>query len=511
MTNKKMIDSFRRASVSKVVLQNAIPAMVAMLMVLVYNLADTFFIGQTHSDILVAAVSLATPVFLIFMAVGTVFGAGGTSVISRAFGQGRTDYAKKVCAFCMWGCVGVGILLSVVFLLFMDEILTLVGASADTWEPARAYLVTVALGGPFVLISNCFSNILRAEGQSGRAMAGQLFGNLLNVVLDPLLILTFGWGITGAAIATVVGNVVGAGYYIIYFLRGESALSIDIRDFSVKDGICGGVLGIGIPASLGSLLMSVSQMIVNAQMARYGDMALAGMGVAMKVTMMTGMICIGFGQGVQPLLGYCVGARLWQRFREIMRFSLCFAFGLSVVMTGLCYLLRESIVGAFLTDAAAFDYAMWFTNILLTTSVLFGIFFVMNNALQGMGASVQALITNLSRQGIIYIPALFLLQTAFGVVGLAWAQPTADLLSTVLVFALYLRTSRRMICNQPAASSQEGLTEHADERDNRIRNQKYSVDAVKNNSVFKVDFRFGVYTKENVEGSAPNRYERFKD
>lgn len=479
MTNEKMTDGFRRAPVPKAVLQNAVPAMVAMLMVLVYNLSDTFFIGQTHNDILVAAVSLATPVFLIFMAVGTVFGAGGTSVISRAFGQERTDYARKVCSFCMWGCVGAGVLMSAGFLLCMDGILTLVGASADTWEPARAYLVTVAFGGPFVLISNCFSNILRAEGQPGKAMMGQILGNLLNVVLDPLMILAFGWGITGAAVATVVGNVVGAGYYIIYFLRGKSALSINIRDFSVKDGICGGVLSIGIPASLGSLLMSVSQIIVNAQMARYGDMALAGIGVAMKVTMMTGMICIGFGQGVQPLLGYCVGAKLWKRFKEIMRFSLGFAFGLSVVMTGLCYLLREPIVGAFLTDAAAFDYAVQFTNILLTTSVLFGIFFVANNALQGMGASVQALITNLSRQGIIYIPALFLLQAAFGAAGLAWAQPAADVLSTTLVFALYFRTSRRMMREQSVTPPQEDSAERADKGGARFQNRKYGADAQK--------------------------------
>lgn len=445
MMDKTTLELFEKAPVARAVLKNTLPAMAAMLMVLVYNLADTFFIGQTHSDILVAAVSLATPVFLIFMAVGTVFGAGGTSVISRAFGQERGEYARKVCSFCMWSCVVVGVLLSAGFLVFMDQILRLVGASADTWEPARTYLVIVAFSGPFVLISNCFSNVLRAEGQSGRAMMGQLLGNLLNIVLDPIMILAFDWGIAGAAIATVIGNVMGAGYYIFYFLRGKSSLGIHIRDCTLKDGICTGVLSIGIPASLGSLLMSVSQIIVNAQMANYDDMALAGMGVAMKVTMMTGMICIGFGQGVQPLLGYCTGAGLWERFKKIMRFSLSFALGLSAVMTVLCYLLRNQIIGAFLTDSAAFGYAVQFTNILLTTSFLFGVFYVLNNALQAMGASVQALVTNLSRQGLIYIPALFLLQAAFGVTGLAWAQPVADLLSTALVLALYLWTARRLM------------------------------------------------------------------
>lgn len=438
---------FEKAPVPQAVLKNAIPAMAAMLMVLIYNLADTFFIGQTHNDILVAAVSLTTPVFLLFMAVGSIFGIGGTSVISRSLGEGKAEYAKKVCSFCMWSCVAAGVLMSVLFLLSMEQILTLIGASADTWEPAKTYLTIVALGGPFVLLSNCYSNILRAEGQPNKAMIGQILGNLLNVVLDPLMILGFHWGIAGAAIATVIGNIAGAGYYMLYFLQGKSALSIHIRDFSLKDQICTGVLSIGIPASLGSLLMSVSQIIVNAQMAGYGDMALAGMGVAMKVTMMTGMVCIGFGQGVQPLLGYCVGAKLWNRFKKIMRFSIFFSFGLSAVMTGLCYLLRSSIIRVFLTEPSSFDYALTFTSILLTTSVLFGVFYVLTNSLQAMGAAVQALIINISRQGIIYIPALYMLQTLLEAEGLAWAQPVADLLSTTLVALLYLWTSRKMMAS----------------------------------------------------------------
>lgn len=439
---------FEKAPVPQAVLKNTIPAMAAMLMVLIYNLADTFFIAQTRNDILVAAVSLATPVFLIFMALGTVFGIGGTSVISRSLGQGRTEHAKKVCSFCMWGCVTVGVVISAVFLLLMEQILELIGASADTWGPARTYLTIVALGGPFVLISSCFSNILRAEGQPNKAMMGQILGNLLNVLLDPVLILGFRWGIAGAAIATVAGNLAGAGYYLLHFLRGRSTLSIHIRDLSFRDGIGAGVLAIGIPASLGSLLMSLSQIIINARMAGYGDMALAGMGVAMKVTMMTGMVCIGFGQGVQPLLGYCVGAGLWERFKKIMGFSILFSLGLSAAMTGLCYLLRGPIIRVFLTEPASFDFALTFTSILLTTSFLFGVFYVLANALQAMGAAAQALVINLSRQGLIYIPALYILQALLGATGLAWAQPVADLLSTVLVAMLYFWTSRRMMAGE---------------------------------------------------------------
>lgn len=358
----------------------------------------------------------------------------------------------------MWSCVIVGVILSAVFLIFMDSILTLCGASPEIWAYAKNYLTIVSLCGPFVLISNCYSNVIRAEGRSVQAMAGQIIGNLLNVVLDPIMILGFDWNITGAAIATVIGNVAGAGYYIFYFLRGRSSLSIKLKDFTLKDKVCSGVLAIGIPASLGSLLMSVSQIIVNSLMTDYSDMALAGIGVAMKVTMMTGMVCIGFGQGIQPLLGYCAGAGSWKRFKEVMKFSAVFSLVLSTVMTGVCYFFTDQIVSAFLNDMYAFDYAVKFARILLTTSVLFGIFYVLSNALQAMGAATPALIVNLSRQGLIYIPALFIMKNVIGITGLVWAQPAADLLSTALVAILYFVTVQKTQKQNETHYSQEANT-----------------------------------------------------
>lgn len=434
------MEVFRKAPVSHAVLKNALPAIAAMLMVLVYNLADTFFIGQTHDALQVAAVSLATPVFLVFMALGTIWGIGGTSVISRALGEGKEDYARKVCSFCMWSCVLVGVLVAALFFVFMNPILSLIGASPDTWHFAKTYLTIVTCSGPFVLISNCYSNVIRAEGNSGNAMMGQLLGNLLNVILDPVMILGFGWNIAGAAIATVIGNVVGAGYYIGYFLCGKSNLSVSLKNFTFKSKVCSSVLAIGIPAALGSILMSVSQVIINSQMAEYGDMAIAGMGVAMKVVIITGMICMGLGQGVQPLLGYCVGAKLWDRFKAVLKFSALFALLLGIILTILCYLFVEQIVSAFLTDTAAFHYAVQFSRILLTTGFLFGLFYVLVNALQAMGASAASLIISLSRQGILFIPALFILKAVLGMTGLIWAQPVADILSTVLATVLFIKT-----------------------------------------------------------------------
>lgn len=344
----------------------------------------------------------------------------------------------------MWGCVIMGVVMAALFLIFMEQILSLIGASSDTWDLAKTYLMIVVCSGPFVLISNCYTNVIRTEGESGRACMGQLLGNLLNVVLDPIMILGFGWNIAGAAIATVIGNVFGAGYYITYFLRGKSSLSVRLKDFTLREKVCSSVLAIGVPAALGSMLMSISQIIINSQMAEYGDMAIAGMGVAMKVVTITGMVCIGLGQGVQPLLGYCVGAKLWKRFKDVFKFSFIFSFILGVVLTVICYLFTNQIVSAFLADVTAFDYAVQFAKILLTTSPIFGVFYVLTNALQAMGAATASLVINLSRQGIIFIPVLFILKAVLGLTGLVWAQPVADILSILLAAVLYVHTYKKL-------------------------------------------------------------------
>ncbi|MGI6178030.1 MAG: MATE family efflux transporter [Eubacterium sp.] len=434
---KSSLDSFVSGSVSSAVLRNVVPAIAAMMMVLVYNLADTFFIGQTNNDYMVAAVNLATPVFLLFMSLGTLFGMGGSSLISRALGAGKPEYAKKVSSFCMWAGVAIGAVCSILLLIFAEPIAIMLGASTETLGYTKTYLSIVSLCGIFSIISNCYTNIIRAEGKSTTAMMGTLIGNLLNVVLDPLMILGFNWGVAGAAIATVIGNFAGALYYLIYFWRGKSILSIKLSDFSMKDKICSGVLSIGIPAALSSIMMSISQIITDSRMSGYGDMAVAAYGVSAKVLMIVSLVGIGVGQGIQPLLGYCFGARNKERFQKSLRFSIFFAIILCVVITVICYVFAPEIVTVFLTNETALSLGARFSRIMLTTAWLFGMFYVLMNALQAIGAAVPSLIISLCRQGFIYIPAVFILEALIGSDGLAWAQPVADVLSLVLEIIIF--------------------------------------------------------------------------
>lgn len=443
MNNKTEI--FEKAPVPKAVFFNTIPAICSMVMVMIYNLADTFFVGQTGDPYMVAAVSYALPVFMIPSALGTLFGIGGTSVISRKMGCGDKQYAKKVSSFCFWAGAFVGIICMLVVLFGAAPISRLLGAtSEDTFAYTRDYLATVSLSAVFIVIANSFSNIIRAEGQSMHAMAGMLIGNLANIILDPIFIFSLGMGIKGAAIATAVGNIIGAMYYILYFVFSKSELSISPKEFRLDKNIISSVLVIGVPAALTSILMSCCNIVVNGQMAAYGDLAVAGYGVNLKIHMIISYVVIGLGQGIQPLLGYCYGAGLKERYSRIMRFSLIYSLIVSTALTVFCILMAEPLVGLFLENEAAFDYGVHFTIISLLSGPICGMFYVLMNALQARGAAVASFIVSISRQGLIFFLLLFLLQYLLGMDGIVWTQQFADLLAFGLVIVLYLVTVKKV-------------------------------------------------------------------
>ena len=437
--NTKNIEIFRDAPVSKAVISNVIPSIISMIMVLVYNLADTVFIGQTKNDYMVAAVSIATPVFLLFMAVGMLFGIGGTSLISRMLGEERHEEAKKVSSFCYWTGLIVGIISMVFIFIFAEPICRAVGASNDTIVYAKQYLRIVSFGIPFLIVSNAFSNIIRAEGNAKIAMQGMVVGNLVNIVLDPIMILYFGWNVAGAAVATVLGNLYSAVYYTKHMLSKKCILSIKPSDYQAKNGVLSGVFAIGIPASLNSILMSASNIVINNVMMGFGDMAVAGLGAAMKVNMIVVMLLIGLGTGVQPLLGYCFGAGNKKRYMAVLRFSLMLALGLSLIMTLICYIFALDLVKVILDDPAALDFGRSFSRIYILSGPIMGVLFVMINAIQSTGAALPSLILSISRQGLLYMPILYTFTKIFDEARMmALAQPVTDYLAALVAIILFV-------------------------------------------------------------------------
>lgn len=423
---------FEDAPVGKAVAVMAVPTMISMLVVVIYNMADTFFIGQTGDPMQVAAVSLATPVFMVFMALGNLFGIGGSSAISRALGERKPDRARNISSFCCYGSLGLGIFMALVFLTGMNGILKLIGASENTVGYARNYLSYIAFGGPFIMFGTAFGNILRGEGASKESMIGNMIGTVTNIVLDPVMILVFRWGVAGAAIATVIGNMAASAYYLQYFLRKKSSLSIRFKDFRMGDRIAVSVASIGIPASLNNILMSCANIVLNHVLAGYGDTPVAAMGVAMKANMLVVLLQIGLCAGIQPLIGYNYGAGNKKRLMKVFWFTGACAVVMGTLLTVFMVIAREGIIQAFINDEAVIDYGIRMVIALQISGPVIGILFLCINVLQGMGKALPSLILTICRQGLIFIPLVFLLNGLFGLEGVIYAQPGADFVSIVL-------------------------------------------------------------------------------
>ncbi len=442
MTDNKFL--FEEAPVSRAVATMAIPTIISMLVVVIYNMADTFFIGKTNDAMQVAAVSLATPVFMVFMALGNLFGIGGSSAISRALGEKKIDRARTLASFCCYGSLGLGIIMAAGCLLGIDGILQMIGASENTYGYAKEYLTYISFGAPFIMFGTAFGNILRGEGAARESMIGNLIGTVVNIVLDPIMILVFGWGVMGAAVATVIGNIAASLFYLLYFLRKRSSLSIRLQDFRMGEGIAASVMAIGIPASLNNILMSCANIVLNNVLAQYGDKPVAAMGVAMKANMLVVLLQIGLCAGIQPLIGYNYGARNSKRLKKVFWFTGLCAVIMGTSLTVLMVVAREAVIRTFINDAQVIQYGIQMVIALQIAGPVLGILFLCINTIQGMGKALPSLVLTICRQGLVFIPMVFLLNHMFGLDGVIYAQAVADFISIFMAVAICLVIIRRL-------------------------------------------------------------------
>ena len=441
---KTNTDLFEKAPVPKAVATMAVPTMISMLVVVIYNMADTFFIGQTKDPLQVAAVSLATPVFMIFMALGHLFGIGGSSAISRALGERRKDRAWHISSFCCYGSLGLGVMVAVISVLGMEQILHLIGASENTIGFARQYLTIISIGAPTIMFSTAFANILRGEGASRESMVGNLLGTIVNIILDPVMILGLGWGVSGAALATIIGNIAACFFYISYYVRGKSMLSIHVKDFRMGEGIAAAVAAIGIPASLNNILMSCANMVLNQMLAGYGDTPVAAMGVATKVNMLVVLLQIGLCAGIQPLIGYNYGSGNKKRLMQVFKFTGVVSVIMGMLLTLFMIIARKTMIQVFINDAEVVSYGIRMVVALQLSAPFIGILFLCINTIQGMGKALPSLILTVCRQGLIFIPLIFILNALLGLDGVIYAQPAADYLSILVGIMICVHLFRSM-------------------------------------------------------------------
>ena len=445
----KNINVFENDPVPVAVIKLALPTVLGMIVTILYNMVDTFFVGQTGDANKMAAVSVATPVLLFFMAAGNIFGIGGSSFLSRALGEKAYEKVKKISSFCLYGGIITGIIGTILMLTFMTPILHAVGTSENTFDFAKEYLSWIAFGGASIVVSTAFSNLIRGEGAARASMTGIMAGTIANIILDPIFILNnflgipcMGLGVAGAAIATVLGNIISIIFFFIHVASKNSVLTLSPRYFTVRKGILRGVLLIGLPASITNILMSLSNILTNKFLVTYGDANVAGMGIAMKVNMLVIFIQLGVAMGTQPLVGYNYGAKNFQRLKASMKFAMFCNICSGFFLTALYFIFTRSIISFFIDDKAVIEAGIRMLRALMISGPIIGILFVFNFSFQAMGKALASLSLAVSRQGFVFLPAIIILNNFFGLKGIVLAQPIADYVSVSMALCIFLYLSR---------------------------------------------------------------------
>ena len=421
-----------RLKVSKAVATMVIPSVISSLVTVVYNMADTFFVGQTEDPLQVAAVSLTNPIFILFMAFANMFGMGGSAVASMALGEQNQKRMKQVSAFITYASLAVGILFALVLVGFMQPILSIFGANEETYALARGYVFHISYGAPFIIWSAAASFVVRSEGASKEAMIGSMIGTIANIVLDPVLISGFHLGAAGAAVATTLGNILASLYYLWYFVKKSNNFSIGIRNFTCRYGIFSGICSCGLPTAIFSTLMSVSTIVLNQILVAYGNAPVAAIGIVFKANMFITFLQMGLANGVQPLLGYNFGSGDKKRFQDIAAYTKKCCIVIGILATLLFFVFRRQIIGLFIQDEEVIMYGVRMLIAYMLSGPVIGILFMNMNCMQSVGKAFWATILSVLRQGVLLIPLLFLLNALGGLTGVIYGQALTDYIAVIL-------------------------------------------------------------------------------
>ncbi|MFQ9706376.1 MAG: MATE family efflux transporter [Limosilactobacillus pontis] len=428
---------FENTSIKRAYFILALPVVMSMAITIIYNMVDTFFVAKTGNPDLVAGVSQGAPIFTLMIAIGDIFGLGGSSVISRLFGERRDKTARYVSGYCFYAAIVCGLIVTALMFIFQTPILHMLGASPATWKYAREYYLVIAAGATFIIFGLSPTNILRTEGLATQSMIASITGTGINIVLNPIFIFTCGLGAAGSALATVVSNVI-ADILMVYYLRTKSKkLTTSIHETRISGQLQREIYAIGIPASVTNIMVTFATAVTNRYLIAYGANSVAAMGIAMKVNTIIVMVMVGFAFGAQPLIGYTYGARDERRFKETLRFDLAVVAGLAIILTILMMILAPQIIHLFMHDPVIVREGTGMLRWLASSTTIAGIVMVLTTTFQSMGKAIPAFWLSFSRQGLIFAIVIIVLTHFFGYTGILAAQACSDVLTLVLAAFLY--------------------------------------------------------------------------
>ena len=434
---------FSDVPVRKAVLTLAVPTVISQLITVVYNMADTFFIGQLNDPLQVAATTLAMPCFMFLTAFANLFGLGGSSLISRCLGSDEREKARHTAAFCIWTGVAVAFLYGVAILLSEPVLFPVLGAKAETWDYLRQYVFwTIGVGAVPTVMNAEFAHLIRSEGYSRQAGFGVALGGVLNIALDPLFIFAFRLNIAGAAVATMLSNVIAMLYFVTFLLRirKKSVITLAPKAYSVRCNIPLEVITIGLSGFVMTMMSTISNTALNHMVARYSNTAIAGMGIAKKIDLLAYAIAQGMTQGTLPLIGYNYGAGEQERVKKIFRAAFMIVGIIMTAGTLLGELVPDFLMGLFTQTPSTVEIGRTALRLISPGFVMSTVSVIASGAFEGLGMGLKSLKISLMRYAVIIIPIAFVLSRIIGPTGVWHAFWLAELITAVYAGASWKRT-----------------------------------------------------------------------
>ena len=442
--DSKKTELFENYSIPRAVAALSVPTVLSTLVMVLYNIADTYFVGMLNSETQSAAVTLAAPMLLAFNAINNLFGVGGSSMMSRSLGRKDYDTVKKCSSFCFYCAAASGLIISIVVTLFKSGFLSLLGADEQTAAATAEYLMwTVSFGAAPAILNVVLSNMIRSEGASMNAGIGVMSGCILNIILDPFFVLPrfLGMGAAGAGLATFISNSAACLYFfvLIFIRRKTTCVSLSPRDFVIRRDIVKEVFGVGVPASVQNLLNVTGTVILNNFTAEFGAEAVSAMGIAHKINMIPMYVCMGITQGIMPLVSYNYSSGNRKRMRDAVVFVAKISVVLALCMTAVIFIFSGDLVRLFMDNDAIVAYGGILLREMSIGIIFLGADFLAVAIFQATGKGMYSFVFAIMRKLLLEIPAIIILNKVYPLYGMGYAAVCAEVVLAVAAVIMLRR------------------------------------------------------------------------
>ena len=435
---------FTEKSIPATYMRFAMPLVCIMLVTMIYNIVDTYFVASTGDTNIVAGVAIIAPMFTILMGYGNIFAQGGSSLISRFMGAKNFDGVKHVSAFCIYICFISCAILSAILMIFRNPVLHLLGANDDTWIHAYEYYKIYVSFGALTAVSFVFSNLMRSSGLAAKAMISTITGSIVNIILDPIFIIHMGMGAKGAAIASCIGFFVQDGLSLIIITKYSKDLSLNPKDIPLPFSEIKDIIAIGIPTAVTNVMAAFASAMMNQSLLVYGTIKVAAMGIAGRAVNISSLITSGITFGGMPVLGYFYGAKDWKTFLEVRKFSTKLVSIVSIAISVVFFVFAPLFMRFFMDNPQIIADGTIMMRISIVTVIFAGLTKLYTINFQATGNATASFLISISRQGVFFVIVLFLFKNIFGYYGVLATNPVVDVLAAIFAWALLRRQYKKL-------------------------------------------------------------------